>query len=356
MLVYVGTYTEADSQGIELYRLDQKFGTLRYLRTIPKVKNPSYLCLSPDQRYLYAANELLESDGRPTGRISAFALESNGGTPVLINRVGSHGRAPCYMTVSANGKYVLANNYLDGTAVSLPVLENGGLGQPVSIIKQKGSGPVKGRQDASHVHSINLDPQNNFAVIADLGSDQLSVFAFNSRTGQLTPQEDKTVQTAPGAGPRHLTFSPDGKRLYVANELNSTVEAYSFNTATGELKRLQTVSTLPGEFKGTNYPADIHISPDGKFLYISNRGHESIAIFSVNSQNGELSLLTTEPVNGSWPRNFVITPEGKYLLVANQKSRNLVLFRRDASTGRLKRLSSVPTVAAPACVKIGPFE
>ncbi len=354
-LVYVGTYTEADSQGIEIYALNPKTGRLSYLKTVAGIVNPSYLQISADRRFLFAVNEITGFRGRPTGTLSAFKVDSFSGDLTPINRVSSHGRAPCYLTLSSNGRFVLANNYLDGTAGSFPVLPNGALGDPVSIIHQKGSGPNLKRQEASHIHCIQPDPQNHFVITTNLGTDRLSVYAFDSGSGRLSPLPEKTVHTTPGAGPRHLAFSRDGRNVYVANELNNTVEAFSFDRDSGNLRHFQTLSTVPSDFKGTNYPGDIHLSPDGRFLYVSNRGDESLAIFSVESHSGRLAFLSTEPVRGSWPRNFTLSKDGRLVLVANQKSRTIASFRRDASTGFLHWLASIKTHAAPACVKITPF-
>jgi len=354
MIVYAGTYTEADSQGIELYRLNQQDGSLSYLKTVSQVKNPSYLQFSPDQKYLYAVNELLQWHDRPGGAVSAFRVNQKNGDLSFINQVSSLGRAPCYLTTSNNGRFVLLNNYLGGTALSLPVQENGGLGQPVSLLHFSGSGLLKERQDASHVHSINLNPQNNLALVADLGTDKLSLCSFEPHTGKLTLREGETVQTGAGAGPRHLTFSADGSIIFLANELNNTAE--TFRLKNGSMKHLQTISTVPPDFNGKNYPADIHLSPDGRFLYVSNRGHESIAVFKVNQTNGLLSFISVVPVEGSWPRNFILSRNGDLLLVANQKSKNIVVFRRDTQNGLLTFLSKTSTLAAPACLKIAAFD
>ncbi len=353
MIFYVGTYTSADSQGIEAYRLQPEAGKLQFVKIFPGIRNASFLRFSANGRFLYAVNELSEWHQRPSGAVSAFAVDPQNGDLHLINQVSSQGRAPCYLTVSANGHFVLFNNYLDGTALSYSVRNDGGLGALISLMRFHGSGIVKGRQDAPHVHSINLNPQNTFALVADLGTDHLTVLAFNDRSGELS--KVRTVQTAPGSGPRHTVFSADGTYLYVANELSNSVDVYSFVPSSGLMSHLQTVSTLPANVSAINYPADIHLSPDGRFLYVSNRGHESIARFSVQSSKGTLSFFGTDSVYGSWPRNFGLTPDGAFLIVANQKSHNLVLFRRNAQTGRLQKVDEIATVAAPACIAFLPF-
>jgi 6-phosphogluconolactonase len=277
------------------------------------------------------------------------------GALTLLNRVPTHGRAPCYLEISANGRFVLVNNYLDGTAASFPIQPDGRLGKAISIVRENGSGPNKARQNASHVHSITLDPNNHLAITANLGTDRLTVYRFDSNSGKLTPLSGKITHTAPGAGPRHLVFTTDGTCAYVANELNNSVEAFHFNVLTGTLKHFQTIPTVPEDFSGTNYPADIHISPDGKFLYVSNRGAENLAIFSVAPKTGRLAFLATQSVRGSWPRNFALSHDGHLLVVANQKSKTLVVFRRNPYSGFLQWLSTTPTEAFPACVKIADF-
>ncbi len=354
MLVYIGTYTENDSQGIEIYRFNTQSGKLQYFATAAGIKNPSYLRISDDGRRLYAVNELTEFHGLAQGAITSFAIDPESGKLNLINQIPSHGQAPCYLELSKNEHFVLANNYLGGTAISVPILPNGSLGDPVSIIRFKGSGPVKGRQEASHVHSINLNPQNTFAIVADLGSDQLSVLRFDSVKGSLQILQEKTVCLSPGSGPRHVAFSKDGKFVYVANELNSTVDAFLFDPASGSMEHLQTLRTIPQDFSRKNYPADIHLSPDGQFLYLSNRGHESIAIFRVDQKSGLLKRSAEVPVYGSWPRNFTLSAKGKWLIVANQKSKNLVVFKRNAQDGLLEKRWEIHTKATPACVKIMP--
>ncbi len=355
MRFYVGTYTSADSQGIELYELNTKTGKLRFLRNFPGIKNASYLRFSDNGRFLYAVNELTEWQNKPTGTITAFAVEKKTGNLHPINQVASHGRAPCYLEMSHDGHFVLLNNYLDGTVLSYAVSADGGLDTVISLIRfHKASGVIQRRQEAPHVHSVVLNPKNTFALVADLGADRLTVLAFAQNTGFLTLLPDRSVQTAPGAGPRHSVFSANGKYVYVANELNSTVEVFSFDVHTGRLTPLQTISTVPNDYAGINYPADIHLCPDGKFLYVSNRGHESMAVFSVHASNGTLSFLGTDSVYGSWPRNFSLTPDGAFVIVANQKTNNLVLFRRNGLNGRLKKLDSISTMAAPACIAFYP--
>lgn len=344
MLIYTGTYTEADSQGIELYACNKADGRLRFVRTAAQTASPSYIRISPDGGYLYAVNELVD----PAGKLSAFKIDAADGSLRYLNSLPSDGRAPCYLEVSRNGKFVLFNNYLDGVAGVQTLTTGGQLGQPAMRLQFAGSGPNSARQEAAHVHSITLDPQNTFAVVADLGTDKLSLFRFDAAVGGL--EKVSEVQTAPGAGPRHSCFTANGQTLFVANELNSTVEVFAINRESESLKRVQTISTLPQDFSGKNFPADIHLSPDQKFLYVSNRGHESLALFRV--REGKLNLVGTIPVGGSWPRNFTISKDGKWLIVANQKSRNLVVFKRDLQSGRLTMTGQIATIASPACVKI----
>lgn len=344
MRIYTGTYTEADSQGIELYTLDPASGEVQFVSTVVKTASPSYIRFSADGRNLYAVNELVE----PAGKLSAFEVDPATGGLKFLNSLPSDGRAPCYLEVSANGKFVLFNNYLDGVAGVQTLNPGGQLGQPAMRLKFTGGGPNAARQEASHVHSITLDAQNELAVVADLGSDKLTVFSFDALSGKLTQLSE--AQTASGAGPRHSCFTSDGQTLFVANELNSTVEVFKVDRKDGSLQRLQTISTLPPDFSGKNFPADIHLSPDQKFLYVSNRGHESLAVFSWNQE--KLHFNGAIPVGGSWPRNFTISKDGKWLIVANQKSRYLVVFKRNLENGVLTQSAQIATIASPACVKI----
>ncbi|HKO59637.1 MAG TPA: lactonase family protein [Pyrinomonadaceae bacterium] len=352
LLVYVGTYTSGTSEGIYLYRLNLSSGELNHVATTKGVKDPSYLVLSPSRRYLYAVNEVEEFAGKKSGAVSAFAVDQRSGELRLLNQQPSLGGSPCYVTVDPNGKFVLVANYSGGNVGVLRVLADGSLGAATDMQQNQGSSINSERQQGPHAHCIELGPKSRFAYICDLGTDKIMIFRFDRRQGKLLPAKTPWVQTKPGAGPRHLTFHPSGKYAYVMNEMHVTVSAYAHSSADGNLKEVQTVPALLREPTAADSGADIHVSPDGKFLYCSNRGHDSITAFKINQRNGTLTLIAHEPTGGKTPRNFAIDPTGSFLLVANQRSDNIVTFRRDKRTGRLAATGHVADVPSPVCLKI----
>jgi 6-phosphogluconolactonase len=256
--------------------------------------------------------------------------------------------------VDNSGKFVLVANYVGGNVSVFPVQKDGSLGTATEMIQHAGSGANKKRQEGPHAHNVRLDPANRFAYVSDLGIDKIMIYQFNTGTGKLTPNTPPSANLKPGAGPRHLTFHPKGKFAYVINELNSTITAFTLDKANGSLQELQTVSTLPAGYSEESFCADIHISPDGKFLYGSNRGHNSIALFSINVQTGKLTPVDHTPTGGKWPRNFTIDPTGNFLLVANQNTNNIVVYRIDPRTGKLKATGNPIDVPAPVCILLAP--
>lgn len=356
MRLYVGTYTSGGSVGIYLYRLDLADGSLEQVGTTEGVVNPSYLTLDRGGRLLYAVNEVEDFGGAASGAVSAFAVERKTGALRLLNQRASKGGAPCYVTVAADGRFVLVANYAGGNVAVLPALRDGSLGEAVDVEQFAGSGPDRERQEAPHAHSVTLDGANRFAYACDLGTDKVMVYGFDRRTGALSRASPPSVSMKPGAGPRHLAFHPRGRFVYVMNELDSTVTALARDPARGTLSELQTLSALPEGFAGANTGADIHLTPDGRFLYTSNRGHDSIAGFAVNARTGALRALGHTPTEGSTPRNFVIEPTGRFLLAANQKSDTVVTFRLDRRTGALRPAGHTAGVPSPVCLKLAaPF-
>lgn len=349
--VYVGTYTSGKSEGIYLYSLNLASGELKRVATAKGVKDPSYLALAPGGRYLYAVNELEEFAGKKSGALSAFAVDGRSGELRLLNQQPTLGAHPCYVVVDRTGKFVLVANYTGGNVAVLPIRNDGSLGEATDMKQDQGSSINAERQDGPHAHCIVLDPANRFAYACDLGTDKIMIFRYDGRRGKLIPNTTPWVTVKPGAGPRHLTFHPNGNYAYVINELHATVTVFAVAPAQGNLKELQTVATLPTDFTGANTSADIHVSPDGRFLYCSNRGHDSIGAFAINPRNGKLTLLAHESTGGKTPRNFVIDPSGAFLLVANQNSDNIVTFRRDMKTGRLSGTGNVAEVPSPVCLK-----
>lgn len=354
--VYVGTYTQgSDSLGIYQLQMEGDTGKLSYVNTTVDVVNPSFLAIHPSKKYLYAVNEIGNYQGKKTGAISSFSINARTGHLKFLNQQSSKGAAPCHLVVDATGKYVLVANYSGGNVCSLPIQNNGTLKTSGSFIQHAGSS-ITSRQTAPHAHSINLDPSNRHAVVADLGIDQLLVYKFNQADGTLTPNSIPGIKMAPGAGPRHFTFHPTGKWGYVINELNRTVTAMNYNSKNGAFQKLQTISTVPeGTRAKGNSTAEIQVHPSGKFLYGSNRGPNTIAMYQVNQQTGKLTAIGYQPTGGEIPRNFKIDPTGNFLLVANQNTHNIVVFQIDSNTGLLKTTGMEIHVPKPVCIKFLPI-
>lgn len=346
--VFVGTYTVRGSKGIYAFDLNLSSGETTQPRLVAETLNPSFLAIHPTARFLYAVNELWGAGEE--GTVSAFAIQPDGNLQFL-NRQPSEGKGPCHLTIDKTGKFTLVANYGSGSVAVLPILPDGRLGKATCSIQHEGKSVNPQRQEGPHAHSVNLDQANKFAIVADLGIDKLLVYRFNPAEGTLEPNDPPYVATAPGAGPRHVAFHPNGNFVYAINELNSTVTVYRYDPAKGTLTELQTVSTLPEGFRDTNTTAEVQVHPSGRFLYGSNRGHDSIAIFAIDGESGKLSLVGHQPTQGRTPRNFGIDPTGTYLLAANQDSDNIVVFKIDAQTGKLEATGRSVKVPAPVCVK-----
>ncbi len=353
--VYVGTYTGGKSKGIYLFHLDMASGKLTAVGLAAETTNPSFLAIHPGRRFLYAVNEIENFDGKKSGAVSAFAIDPETGHLTLLNRQPSGGAGPCHLVVDKQGKNVLVANYGSGSVAVLPIQADGRLGPPTSTIQHSGSSVNPQRQEGPHAHSINLDAANRHALAADLGLDKVFIYRFDADRGTLSPNDPPFAAVAPGAGPRHFAFHPNGRTAYVINEMGMTVTVFSYDAGTGALKTLQTISTLPEGAHGENYStAEVQVSPNGKFLYGSNRGHDSIAIFQIDPHTGLLTYVGNEPTQGKTPRNFGIDPTGTYLLAANQDSNTIVVFRIDPQTGRLTPTGNTAEVPMPVCVKMMP--
>jgi 6-phosphogluconolactonase len=349
MLVYVGTYTGGKSQGIYACELDPASGALRRLGVAGDVKNPSFLAIHPNRQYLYAVSEVADLPGG--GAVTAFAIDLAGGRLTRLNHQSSRGAGPCHLVVDRQGNNVLVANYSGGSVAVLPIEPDGRLAPASAFIKHQGSSINPQRQEGPHAHSINVDPANRFAVAADLGLDKVMIYRFDSATGRLAANDPPSVSVPPGSGPRHFAFHPDGLHAYVINELKSTVTAFNYDYQRGRLEVIQTISTLPKDYAGENTTAEVQVHPSGKFLYGSNRGHDSIALFEVDRKTGRLAPLGHQPTAGHTPRNFGIDPDGRYLLAANQDSDSVQVFRIDEQTGRLSKTDHQVEIPAPVCVK-----
>lgn len=352
VLVYVGTYTGRDgARGIELLRLDPASGDLTPVGTAAEAANPSFLAIHPNRRFLYAVNEVADFEGRKTGVVSAFAIEAGTGALRFLNRQSSEGTGPCHVSVDPSGRCVLVANYGGGSVAALPIQEDGSLGPAGSSVKHHGSGPNPHRQKGPHAHCIVTDPAGRFAFAADLGLDKVLVYRLDAAAAKLVPNEPPSASVDPGSGPRHFTFHPGGKWAYVINELSSTVTAFRYDAERGILEPVQTVSTLPADFKGSNTTAEVVVSPDGRTLYGSNRGHDSLAVFRIDPADGRLTPAGHVPTGGKVPRNFAVAPGGRWLLAANQNSDSIVVFRVDPETGGLVPAGRSAKVSKPVCIR-----
>jgi 6-phosphogluconolactonase len=350
--VFIGTYTggAAKSKGIYRLELDLASGKLSPPEVAAESESPAFLAIHPSHCFLYSVNEVGDA-GDKTGAVSAFALDQKTGTLKALNTEPSGGAGPCHLVVDRMGKHVLVANYGSGSSAVLPIGPDGRLGKLNCLEKHKGSGPNAKRQEAPHAHCATFSPDGRFAFVCDLGTDKVVIYRYNP-DGMLTPNDPPAGTVAPGAGPRHFTFHPDGKHAYVINELGSSLTAFDYDPEHGALKEVQTLPTLPADFKGENTCAEVAVHPSGKFLYGSNRGQNSIAIFSIDPKTGQLTAAGHQGHDVKIPRSFGIDPTGEYLLVANQDSNNVEVFRIDGATGALTPVGDPVEVPAPVCVEM----
>lgn len=349
--VYVGTYTEGTpSEGIYRLELERATGVLKGPVLVAKAVNPSFLAAHPSKPILYAVNEIGNYNNENDGALSAFRIEEGTGALKLINQESSKGAAPCHLVVDGEGLHVLCANYVGGNVVVKRLKNDGGLGETAQfVLNANEPGPNQGRQDGPHAHCVRIHPNGKWALLADLGTDEVRVFGYAAASGRLRLLPDR-MRAQPGAGPRHLAFHPTKPFVYVNGELDSTINVFRFDADTGTHEKLQTLSTLPaGEYPG-NSTAETVVHPSGKFVYVSNRGHDSIAIFAIDPKTGTLTAVGYESTQGRTPRNFNIDPSGKWLLAANQGSGTVVVFAIDAETGRLRATGQKADVPAPVCV------
>ena len=352
-LAYIGTYTQKNSKGIYVFRLNSSTGKLTPLGLAAETTSPSYLAIHPNHRFLYAVAEVNNFGGQKSGAVSAFSIDRSTGKLTLLNQVSARGSGPCHVMVDPTGKTLLVANYDSGSVAALPVGQDGRLRDASAAIQHHGTSVNPERQEGPHAHCINNSPDNRFVLAADLGLDEVLVYRFDPARGSLAPNDPPFGKTPPGAGPRHFAFHPNGRFVYVINEIQCTASTFSYDAQRGALKLLATVSTVPKDYKVTkdDSTAEIRVHPSGKFVYGSNRGPDSIAVFSVDSTSGTLHPIEYVSTQGKTPRGFNIDPTGSYLIAGNQDSDSLVVFRIDQKTGRLTPTGQKLEAYAPVDVE-----
>lgn len=351
--LYIGTYTRggSESQGIYTCTFDDSTGKLSEPSLAVEADNPSFLAVHPSKDLLFACIETNDFGGEKTGAVSSFQIDRDTNKLTLLNQQPTAGGAPCHCNVDATGKFLLVANYLGGNVAVFPINENGTLGERCCLINHVGKGPNSQRQEAPHAHSVNLSADNRFAYVADLGIDRVMIYRFDSQEGRLVPSAVDSVAVEPGGGPRHFSIHPSGKFAYTNNELTCKTTVFTRDAQSGGLTPIQTISTLPEVFEGRKSTAECLVHPSGNFLYVSNRGHDSIAAYSINPKSGKLTLIEIEKTGGQEPRNFIIVPNGKWLIAENQNSDTIVVFKI-GEDGSLTATDSTITVGKPVCIRI----
>jgi 6-phosphogluconolactonase len=350
-LVFFGSHSVGPGLGISVAHFDSVSGALTKPELVVEAAAPAFFVLHPDGRHLYTCNSNDFSRGWTGETVSAYEIDAPNGGLTLLNQQSSGGADPSYVTLDAAGRHLLVANYKGGSVAVLAINPDGSLAKRTAFFQHTGSSVNATRQTQPYAHSVKLDPGNRFALVADLGVDKVFVYRFNKKDGSLQPNDPPFVNVAPGSGPRHIAFHPRRDLVYLINEMASTIIAYAWDSKKGSLAELQTVSTLPAGFAGTNACAEIEVHPNGRFLYGSNRGHDSLAVFAIDEGTGTLSLIEHVPTQGQKPRNFAFDRTGRWLIVTNHGSDNAVVFRVDVETGRLTPIGRPVSVPSPFCVR-----
>lgn len=350
-VLYVGTYTGGKSKGIYLFDWDAASGKLTDRGVVAETKNPTFLALHPSAPFLYAVSEIGDFNGKKTGAVASFRVDEKTGGLTLLNRQPSGGGGPCHVVTDKAGKHLFVANYGGGSVAALPIQADGQLAPPSSVIQHKGSSANPGRQKEPHAHSINLDAANRFAFAADLGTDYVYVYRFDAGSGKLTPNDPIGPKMAPGAGPRHFAFHPDGKHAFVINELLLTLTSFRYDADKGVLSEIETLSTLPKDTPRKGSTAEVVVHPSGKWVFGSNRGHDSIAVFAFDGEKAKLRHVGNFGDTVKEPRNFVLDPSGNFVLVGNQRGDSITVFRFDATTGSMTRVGDPTPCPAPVCLR-----
>ena len=355
-LVYAGTYTGSKSKGkgIYVYRLQtENLDVSQNITLVPaglaaETPNPSFFELDLKRRLLFAVNE------NPAGTVTSFKIDSPTGKLNELNQRSSKGDGPCHLALDKTGRYIVVANYVSGSVAVLPVNADGQIGEAADFVQHSGKSVDPKRQSGPHAHGVTFSPDNKFVFICDLGLDKIFRYLFDPSQGKLAPADPPFTSTKPGSGPRHMVFRPDGRFAYVVNELNSTVDTYSYDAASGGIKAIENVSTLPGYYDGPNLTAEIDVHPSGKWLYVSNRGNNTVILFATDGDKGTLTYIEEQGTGGMTPRHFGIQPNAKHLAIANQDSDTLLACRIDPGNGRLKPSGVFANAPSPACVKFLP--
>lgn len=349
-LLYIGTYTRRGGKGIYVTRFNTETGQMGEVTLAAEASNPSFLALHPSQPILYAANEL-DGGTQGGGQVSAFAIDASSGGLTFLNQQPTHGSAPCHLTADATASLVISTNYSSGSVAVMPLTPDGKLRPSNQVIQHEGSSVNHRRQQGPHAHSVTIDPTNTYAYICDLGMDKVMIYRMDWENGKLIPNEAQNWARVPaGSGPRHFAFTPDQRFAYAINELDSTVNGFAFDAADGSLADVCRLSTLPDDFDGSSHCADVHVHPSGRFLYGSNRGHDSIAVYAIDGESGELTSLGQTLTGGRNPRNFAIDPTGRWLLAANQDTDDIFVFAINQETGALTPTGHSVGASMPVCL------
>lgn len=349
MFVYIGSYAEPENPGIHVLSFDSQEGLLTRVGSVSGIKNPTFLDIDSENLRLDAVSAIPDFDGQPSGGIVSYRIDPETGQLEAQDRHLSQAPGPCYVRRDRDKRVLLISNYRGGGICMYPLNEQGQISGQAQPFKHEGSGIVEDRQEGPHPHSIQPDPSNRYVLVPDLGADKLFIYQLDTEDPKLTPYGELKME--PGSGPRHMDFHPNGRYAYIMNELGNTVTVCSYEPQDGSFRILETVPTLPESFTGTNTAADIHLSADGRFLYGSNRGHDSIAVYSVDADSGLLTFVEHVSTEGKTPRNFALSPDNRFLLAANQDTNNIVIYRRDAETGRLHSTGHQIEVWKPVCIK-----
>lgn len=350
--IYVGTFSGDIEKGIYVYEFDRRQSSLSLVQILGGMESPTYIEIHPNGKFLYSVNRNSINENKDWGSVSSYSIDATTGYLTHINDQPSYGNAPCHISIDSKGRLLFIANYGTGSIAAYPIEENGSLAPASKFIQHTGSSVGGERQQGPHAHSTMVSPNDDFLYAADLGIDKVKTYRIDYKNKSMEPVPDSDGIADPGSGPRHIIISANQEFLYLLEEMGHQVAVFRINKENGALHPVQTISTLPENYKETNFCADIHIDPSGKYLYASNRGHNSLAIYGINKKTGKLSLIDIESVQGDWPRNFLIDPRGEYLFVANRRSNNVIVFKRDNSSGKLTSAGIEVQVPEPVCIKI----